>query len=235
MFFNIIIILVFLGVAYFHYAQGLLAATISLVCAAVAAFMAFSYHETIVVALTGGRLAAYANGAMLCLLFALIYSVLRFFTDNLVPGNARYPVALDKGGAAVVGLLAAIFPAAIPRHRRPATALRPRPSPATARCRRPTRRWSCPTTCPASSASSAATARRSSASSRSTASATTTPTSSARACGSRSTTGSWRWSPSSATRARWPGPTSSRRFTLTSRRPPSRAAWAFSGPRRRRR
>ena len=113
MIFNVIIVLLILGIAYFHYEQGLIAATVSLFCAAVAAFMAFSYHETVVTALTGGKLAAYGDGMMLCGLFALIYVVLRFVTDNLIVGNARYPVALDKGGAAVMGLVAALFPAAI--------------------------------------------------------------------------------------------------------------------------
>ena len=110
---NIVLVLLILGVAYFHFSQGLLAATVSLFCAAVAAFMAFSYHESVVAAFSGGRMAAYANGIALCVLFAVIYVLLRFVTDNLIVGNARYPMALDKGGAAVVGLVAALFPAAI--------------------------------------------------------------------------------------------------------------------------
>ena len=109
-----VIIIVLLGlVAYFHFAQGLFAATVSAVCAGIAALMAFSYHETVNARYTGGGMAAYGNAVILVGLFALIYIILRVVVDNMMPGNVRYPVALDKIGAAVMGLVAGFFGTAI--------------------------------------------------------------------------------------------------------------------------
>ena len=110
---NLLLVLVIAGIVYFHYTQGLFAATVSAFCAGVAALMAFSYHETIVAAFTGGALAAYGNAVMLCGLFALIYLVLRIVIDNFLPGNVRYPVLMDRIGAAVMGIFAAFFASAI--------------------------------------------------------------------------------------------------------------------------
>lgn len=110
---SLIILLLIGAITYFHYAQGLFAATVSAVCAGVAALMAFSYHEALVAGLTGGALAAYGNAVVLCALFALIYVVLRVIIDNFLPGNVRYPVMLDRIGAAVMGLFAAFFGTAI--------------------------------------------------------------------------------------------------------------------------
>ena len=113
MVFNVFIVLLIAGIAYFHYTQGLLAATVSAFCAAVAGLMAFSFHETITVVGLGAKAGSYSDATVLCLSFAILYSLLRFFTDNLIPGNARYPAVLDKVGAALMGLAAAVFPAGI--------------------------------------------------------------------------------------------------------------------------
>jgi hypothetical protein len=43
------------------------------------------------------------------LLFALTYAILRAVLDNFLPSNVRYPVALDKGGAAVMGIVAGVL------------------------------------------------------------------------------------------------------------------------------
>jgi hypothetical protein len=110
---SVIIIVLLAAVAYFHYAQGLFAATVSAVCAGIAALMAFSYHETIVTRYTGGGMASYGNAVVLCGMFALIYLVLRMVIDNMMPGNVRYPVVMDKIGAAVMGLVAGFFGTAI--------------------------------------------------------------------------------------------------------------------------
>lgn len=110
---SLIILLLIGAITYFHYAQGLFAATVSVVCAGVAALMAFSYHEALVAGLTGGALGAYGNAVVLCALFALIYIALRVIIDNVLPGNVRYPVMLDRIGAAAMGLFAAFFGTAI--------------------------------------------------------------------------------------------------------------------------
>lgn len=109
-----LIVIVLLGlIAFFHYTQGLFAATISAFCAGIAAFMAFSYHESIAANWLAEPLGAYGYPFVLCSLFALIYIALRTLIDNLLPGNVRFPALLDKIGAAVMGLVAAFFPAAI--------------------------------------------------------------------------------------------------------------------------
>jgi hypothetical protein len=113
MLFSLLVIVLIGAIVYFHYSQGLFAATISAVCAGVAALMAFSYHETAVAAFTGGMLAAYGNAVMLCGLFALIYLILRIVIDNFFAGNVRYPLWLDRVGAPVMGLVAAFFATAI--------------------------------------------------------------------------------------------------------------------------
>ena len=109
---SIIVILIVAGVAYFHYAQGLFPATYSALCAGAAALSAFAFFEPLG-RVTGPFLGAFADATSLVVIFAGVYLVLRFVIDNLFQGNVRYPVALDKGGAAVMGLVAGFFAAAI--------------------------------------------------------------------------------------------------------------------------
>lgn len=110
---SLIVIVLLALIAFFHYTQGLFAATVSAFCAGVAAFMAFSYHESIPATWLAAPMGAYGYPVILVILFALIYIVLRTLIDNLLPGNVRFPGLLDKIGAAVMGLIAALFPAAI--------------------------------------------------------------------------------------------------------------------------
>ncbi len=105
---NVIILVVLLAIAYFHYAQGLFSATVSAACAGIAALMAFAFHESLA-RVGGGAMGSFGDAVSLVGLFAIIYLVLRFIIDNFMVGNVRYPVALDKIGAAVMGLIAGIF------------------------------------------------------------------------------------------------------------------------------
>ncbi|MCS7034594.1 MAG: hypothetical protein NZ561_11485 [Phycisphaerae bacterium] len=109
MIFSIIIILLIGGIAYFHYVQGCFSATLSAICAAFAAVLAVGYHETVVESLLGGRVADYAHGMVLAGLFAAIYLVLRLAFDGFVPGNVRLPLYVEKGVAAVAGVVAGVF------------------------------------------------------------------------------------------------------------------------------
>jgi hypothetical protein len=109
MFFAIIILLFVAGIVFFHYLQGFFSATLSAIFTVIAAVFAFSYHETIVENYLGGRMADSAHALVLLGLFAVIYLALRIIFDNFVPGALRLPAALDKGGAAVMGLVAGIF------------------------------------------------------------------------------------------------------------------------------
>jgi uncharacterized membrane protein required for colicin V production len=106
---TLIILVLVLAIAFFHYTQGLFSATLSAICTILAAVLAFSYHEVVVEALLGGRFAGAAHAMVLAVLFAVIYTVLRVLFDKMVPGNLRLPVLLDKVGAGVMGLVAGIF------------------------------------------------------------------------------------------------------------------------------
>jgi hypothetical protein len=109
MIFGVLVIILVAVIAYFHYVQGLLSGVLSATCAAVAAVLAFSYHEQIAQMLLGGKLADQAHAMILVALFAFIYLILRVIFDNLVPGNVRMPAIVDKVGGAITGLIAGIF------------------------------------------------------------------------------------------------------------------------------
>jgi hypothetical protein len=109
MVFNIILVLLFAGIVYIHWLQGLFSSVISMTLAIAAAAMAMAYHETIIVNMLGGKMADYAHGMLLPTLFALFYIVPRVAFDMLVPGNVRVPHLADKIGGAVCGLVAGIF------------------------------------------------------------------------------------------------------------------------------
>ena len=104
-----LIIIFIAAVVFFHFMQGFFSATMSAIFAIIAAVFAFSYHETIVENYLGGRMADSAHAMVLLVLFAAIYLALRIIFDNLVPGNVTLPSGFDKGGALVMGLVAAVF------------------------------------------------------------------------------------------------------------------------------
>src|SRR3954454_13468170 len=109
MIFNVLIIAAVGGIAYFHYAQGFFSATFSAICAIIAAVLAVSYHEALVVGLLGGKMADYANSVCLVGIFGIVYILLRVLMDKAVPGNIRLPVIVDRVGGALMGVIAAIF------------------------------------------------------------------------------------------------------------------------------
>ena len=109
MIFTIIIIVAVAGIAFFHYVQGFFSAAISAMIAVLSAVLSLGLHESVVESLLGGKAAGMANSMVLMMLFAAIYLGLRIAFDMLVPGNVRLPVILDKVGAGVMGLVAAIF------------------------------------------------------------------------------------------------------------------------------
>src|SRR5438309_315702 len=108
MIFASLILIVLGAIVFIHYIQGLFSATISAILSVIAAVFAFSYHESLV-PLFGGKAADYSSGICLLVLFGLIYILPRLAFDAAIPGNLRLPNALDKAGAAVMGLIAGIF------------------------------------------------------------------------------------------------------------------------------
>lgn len=109
MLFLIIIGLFFAGIVFFHMIQGFFSATLSAILTIISAVLAFSLHETIVEKFLAGKMADYIHAVILLALFGIIYLILRSIFDNVVKGNVRVPNALDKGGAVVMGVIAATF------------------------------------------------------------------------------------------------------------------------------
>lgn len=109
MLFAIILIVMIAAIVFFHFLQGFFSATLSAIFAIIAAVFAVSYHEMIVEKFLGGRMADEAHALVLLGMFMVIYLGLRTIFDSLVPGNLQLPVGLDKAGAVVMGLVAAIF------------------------------------------------------------------------------------------------------------------------------
>jgi len=113
MVFAIVIFLMVGIIAFFHYVQGFFSATISAMCAILAAVLAVSYDETVVNLLLRGKMADYAHGMVLCMLFIVGYFVLRTIFDAAIPGNVRTPNVVDKIGAGLMGIAAGIFASGI--------------------------------------------------------------------------------------------------------------------------
>src|SRR3954471_3928244 len=104
MIFSVVLIILVLAVAFFHYTQGMFSAAISAILAVFAAVLAVSLHEWVVEHLLKGAMADTAHGMMLLVLFAVIYLIPRILFDKLVPGNVRVPAIVDKVGGAALGL-----------------------------------------------------------------------------------------------------------------------------------
>jgi hypothetical protein len=109
MFFLIVIGIFFGAIVFFHSLQGLFSATISAILTVLSAAIAFSYHEPVVESLLGGKVADEAHAMVLLALFGISYIVLRTIFDNVVKGNVRFPAAIDKAGAVIMGLVVAVF------------------------------------------------------------------------------------------------------------------------------
>ena len=110
---GIIILLIVAATTYWHYAQGFFSATFSAVSAVIAAVLAISYQEWVVRSLLQGKMADYANAMAMVALFAFIYIILRTLFDNLVPGNIRLPLYVDRVGGALMGVVASLCAAGV--------------------------------------------------------------------------------------------------------------------------
>lgn len=110
--FTLFLLAVIGAVAFFHYTQGFFSAAVSAIIAVLAAALAVSYHEQVALALAG-LLGNWAHSAALLLLFCVIYLVPRTAMDSMVPGNVTLPAAIDKAGAAIMGIVAGVFAAGV--------------------------------------------------------------------------------------------------------------------------
>jgi hypothetical protein len=107
MIFNLIIFVLFLAIAYFHFTEGLFSATFSAIIAAIAAVVAVSYHELLTPFLM--KMPEQADAMTIVGLFAITYVLLRVLFDKVVPGNVRFPFLMDKIGSVVMGIVVGLI------------------------------------------------------------------------------------------------------------------------------
>jgi hypothetical protein len=109
MIFSIVIILLVGVVGYFYYVQGFLTSLLTAVCAVMAAVIAVSYHENLADFAFRTRMTDEGTAFSLVVLFAASFVILRLILDNLIPGNIRLPVLMDKIGSGAFGVITGIF------------------------------------------------------------------------------------------------------------------------------
>jgi hypothetical protein len=107
MLFNTLLFVLFAAIAYFHYTQGLFSAAISAILCIFAAMLAVGYHEVVAAYLL--KIPDDADAVAILGIFLLSYLISRLLFDNMVPGNVRFPVLMDKIGSGLCGLVAGIF------------------------------------------------------------------------------------------------------------------------------
>ncbi len=106
---SIVVIVLVLAIAGYHFTEGFFSALISAIAAVLGAVLAVSYCEPVVTQVFHGSMADSAHSIALVLLFVVGYSVIRMVIDKLIPGNVRTPATLDKVGGALMGLVAGTF------------------------------------------------------------------------------------------------------------------------------
>jgi hypothetical protein len=109
MVFLILMGVLLLGVAFFHYIEGFFSATLSAMIIVIASVMAFSWHEVVVEKLLKGSMGNFAHGVTLLVLFCVFYVVLRMIFDKAIPAGVRMPAIAEKLGAGIMGLVAGAF------------------------------------------------------------------------------------------------------------------------------
>jgi hypothetical protein len=108
MIFFVAIFLLIAAIAYFNVVQGLFSATLTAFTTILAAVLAVSYHENLALLLIP-YIPAQAHAVALVGLFVGIFLIIRVPFDKYIPGNLRFPVLIDKLGAAGMGLIAGVF------------------------------------------------------------------------------------------------------------------------------
>lgn len=108
MLFGLICLILVLGVAYFHWIQGVFSGAISMALALVAATLSIGMHESIVTGILAGKMGDMSSGLVLLVLFLAIYGIGRVVFDSAVPGYVQVPLYFDKVGGLICGLVAGV-------------------------------------------------------------------------------------------------------------------------------
>jgi hypothetical protein len=106
---SLILLVLAVGVAMFHYVEGAFTATLSAMFAILAAVIAVGYHENLAQYMVDAKYPDQASALALVVIFAVAYIVPRFLADKFVPGNIRLPVLADKIIAGAMGFVAGLF------------------------------------------------------------------------------------------------------------------------------
>jgi hypothetical protein len=105
----LLIVLVLVAViAFYHYVQGFFSATLSAMIAIISAVVALGFDEPLV-RLIPPKIPDQIHAVGLVVLFAAVYIVLRVIFDKYIPGNVQVPLMVDKIGAGIMGVVAAMF------------------------------------------------------------------------------------------------------------------------------
>lgn len=96
-------VFVLLVAAFWAY-QGLYSAAIMFIECVAAVMVAFGYYEALH-GVWAAQMPEYGEGLALVLLFVVTLTVLRFSTDIYLPRNMHFPVAVDRAGGGLLGLL----------------------------------------------------------------------------------------------------------------------------------
>jgi len=93
--FQILILLLVVGLAMFLANEGLYSAVIMALCAIFSAAIAFNFYEPVAGLLTGS-IPEHAHAAALAGLFLVPMIVLRILADKLLPGMVHFPYWADR-------------------------------------------------------------------------------------------------------------------------------------------
>lgn len=92
-------------IAAFWAFQGLFSSAIMFVETLTAMMVAFGFYEPLHEMWAAQVPGDYGYSGALVLLFLITLAVLRFLTDKFIPGNVHFPLAVDRAGGGLLGLL----------------------------------------------------------------------------------------------------------------------------------
>ena len=106
---SIVAILLIAFIAYYHMTQGAFTSLLSAALAVLAAALALGNGPWLAATFQQGGFAPYADAVAVCVLFAVIYIVLRFVFDRFIPGNLRLNSTADKILAVLGGVVTGVM------------------------------------------------------------------------------------------------------------------------------
>lgn len=109
MWFSLFIVVLVLTITFFQGLQGLFTALINSALAILSAAVAFGYYENIYTAYLMDSLPNDGQAVALVGLFVATFAVLRVIVDLSITGNMKFPVAAERIGGGIFGLVTALI------------------------------------------------------------------------------------------------------------------------------